>query len=778
MVLALVLGGLVCLATSLAVPPPDPNVILVTEPSPNEIYQWVSAVRLRNGDLFYVSNRSEEALLYNNLNVFAANNLYYFQQSSGNTTFLTYLVPGYAPLGVFLLHPYAGLDDEATLLFITTAQCVVSLPLLLPTWEVSLALGNCYASATRMRDGPLLFARFFQIQGLSAVSMDTMVLLDSGVRLCLVQNGLVTSTYLSPMQALAVQPTALAIAWRAGGFSLFPLALPQPAAPILSPELLLVALSMVTDDTHNKTWVFALDSAGSVIRYADDEAQLLGSAMPSSVLLLDFPYGLFVMDPWGQRLVQISNLGCLCPPGFTMLQVESTHCQPAPAGGFVDVLGTFSACPPGTFGLGAQATTSQACQPCPPFTISNESQSTFCTLCPGNSTPDPSLTACLPACPQGTQALPGACRACPPGQTLTGGRCQSCPANTYSPAYGAYACAPCAAGSWSAPGASACSAGTPALHQDLMVFTVAVLGVHPIDMAVASNGTVYIAAFELLLAIDRSGGSTQAPLTELAMVRALALKPDESVLYAAISEEQVLGFTSVGTVLMAWTSKVWVPQSVTVGLAAVGPNTLAVWDAAANAVLLAPSQTLLLQGGMANTIVAMKANSSLYLLVMLQNVDWGNQSILQLLPFMSPVQPLDVQQAQPWNPYLGFWRGVLILSSHNAILGLAGSPNQTGRVDGMVQEARFTAPGPMAQAPNPNMLLVADQNALRVLYVNPMGSASQTSMRSRAACPAPQGSCPCWELKPAPPATQGSTMTRPQACASPVLWRVGGPRRA
>ena len=44
-----------------------------------------------------------------------------------------------------------------------------------------------------------------------------------------------------------------------------------------------------------------------------------------------------------------------------------------------------------------------------------------------------------------------------------------------------------------------------------------------------------------------------------------------------------------------------------------------------------------------------------------------------------------------------------------------------GRVDSSnAMDARFTQPGPMMQAPNSNMLLVADQNALRVIYNHSM----------------------------------------------------------
>jgi hypothetical protein len=80
---------------------------------------------------------------------------------------------------------------------------------------------------------------------------------------------------------------------------------------------------------------------------------------------LNFPYGMYVLDIARQAFYLAPNLGCLCPPGFAASQIiKSQQCQPAPAGGYVDVLGRFVACPPGTFGVLSLATTQETCAPC------------------------------------------------------------------------------------------------------------------------------------------------------------------------------------------------------------------------------------------------------------------------------------------------------------------------------------------------------------------------------------------------------------------------------
>ena len=424
------------------------------------------------------------------------------------------------------------------------------------------------------------------------------------------------------------------------------------------------------------------------------------------------------MDSAAQGFVLVKNLGCMCPPAAVL---ANTQCQAAPIGGYVDIFGDYRACTADTYGTVPMATTEQACAPCPPYTFSNASQSSVCQLCLPPSVPDPSRSACIEQCPGGSRPVDGGCAACPSGQTFAGGACVQCPPNTTSaPGSGIYTC--------DVPTTTAsCLA---AAEENITVFTISVLGFRPVDMAVARNGSVYIAAFQLLVLVDRSGSSIQTPIPDLGLVRSLALQPnDERVLYAAITQQEVLCFTSVGSAKLQWTSKVFVPNSVIVGIRT---QPLSLWDISTNSVFVEAAPFY--RGDAQNLIMAMTtAGGSVYL--MLQHITLGNQSVI--LPSASGVSVL---ARGVWNPYLALWRGRLVLSRFNAIVGLtdggmiAGVQNLTGNVVGGASMARFTGPGPMSEAPNPDMLLVADQNALRVLYASPACECAENQYLYNAGC--------------------------------------------
>ena len=360
---------------------------------------------------------------------------------------------------------------------------------------------------------------------MSVPNSEEILILDSGKRLCrLGRDGQVVSTYFEePVQALSAGEEKnqwLAVAWMSGGLS-FGVGADSLKVVHLS-DRVLGALSLIIsngdmfalDTKHGEVLRISLDFGSNNMTVVTVQSNLFLEGISMMTMTLDMPYGLYVMDGVNQQFIQVENLGCLCPPGYSVFQIESENCQPAPVGGFVDVLGNFIACNPGTYGALGQATAEQACQPCPPLTISNASQSTFCSPCFSLFT-DPSQTRCLSACPRGTQTVGLQCIACPMGQTFAGGSCVPCPANTFTLGY---ECQPCDAGSISAIGSSACSLvcqeGTCAVDgtsssyvelspQNMSVFTIAVLGVHPIDMVVARNGTVYVAAFQLLIVVDR-----------------------------------------------------------------------------------------------------------------------------------------------------------------------------------------------------------------------------------------------------------------------------------
>ena len=177
------------------------NVFILPQPPAASV--WVSAVRLRNGDQFYISNRTEEAVVNNNLYLFQSLNLYYYQKATDLTLFLTYLIPGHAPRGLFLQHSYAsqGIEDESGALFITTASCILKLLIGASDFaynpKISIETGHCYEGGV-IRDGPSLFARYNEIRTmalLSSCDSCVSVVWDAGHRLCLLMEGTVSSYF-------------------------------------------------------------------------------------------------------------------------------------------------------------------------------------------------------------------------------------------------------------------------------------------------------------------------------------------------------------------------------------------------------------------------------------------------------------------------------------------------------------------------------------------------------------------------------------------------------
>ena len=765
-----------CVKASQVILLPEPQGAINSKPA----VVWSAAIRLRNGNQFYIANSTEIAVVDNNLYTFQSGNLYFVDSRRGKTIFLTYLIPQHAPVGLSLLkHAISSAEEEGHILLIHTASCVLSLDFEPPNFydndpQVYVMLGNCYEEGVT-RDGPPLFARFHQIQAVVPVVSPslTLVVLDQS-RLCaLTKEGRVVSTSIlaGRIQAitaagLSLGAVAVVVGWTSGGLTLFrdgnaSSLLFVAEEDVWAPERSFLALTSLAyrDAAAEIFYVFSIDSQACVQRWrvvmtnATEMITLQTERVlppgQTTSLILDWPYGLFAMDVVRMDFVPIKSLGCLCPPGSAMLTLS--HCQPAPTGGFVDLLGYFTPCLPGTYGLLGQATAAQVCQPCPPQSVSQEAQSTFCQLCLNGTVADPTGTACLVACPEGSRPILLGCAACPPGQTYSAAlqRCAVCPANTFSSSPN-YTCTPCSAGSYSAPGSSVCSPLCPrgtcsfadgstctplAPDKSLSVFTIAVLGVHPVDMAVATNGSVYVVAFQLLIVVDLSGSSTETLVPDFSMARGLALSWDESVLFVAVTQEQVACLTFVGTSGMQTAWKVFVPQSVTVGIRPLGPGGFAIWDAGTNAVFRAPGPAWY-QGDASNEIMAMIAGEG-SILLFLQNIAMGNQSILQWpqgqLYSAPPEEP-------PLNPYMALWSPQrLVLSSRNTVFVLelvgagrvvaeVGMPNMTGCVDSSTSAgARFTQPGPMMRAPNARMLLVVDQNALRVLYNDSMVCACSES---------------------------------------------------
>ena len=725
----------------MVVTPPNSSVFVL--PQTESAETWTAAIRRTNGDLFYISNRTEEAIVNNiDLYFFFTQNLYFFENASGTTYFLTYLIPGHAPKNVVW--------EEGQNVLVVTTNCVLRL------WpdslKVAVALGNCYETGL-IRDGPPLFARFNNIVSVASVSVDSLVLVDTGNRICILKEGLVSSIYLNAsIHAITTLYSAQdgsfwsVVSWDSGGgISIWRES--NVGDVFRSGEFQRLAIGRISLlnlflGKSSMGYLFALDeSSMTVKRYKlildsiNETVSLYSLPGPMISMMVDFPSGLYMVDGRRRGVLHIPTLGCFCPPGYAIQNQGKMKCQPAPIGGYVDLFGQFNECPAGTYGDQTQGTAEEVCRPCPPLTISNESQSSMCTLClDATLRPDPTKTMCVSECPIGTNGDAGGCSVCDAGYSGSG--CMPCGANTFSdPSIGIYSCVTCPPNTTSIQGSSecflVCGSGTcspngrgaclPLAWKENkgVVFTVAVTGFKAVDMAVARNGSVYIAGYQQLVVVDQGGNSMIISLSVLSLVRGIALSQDEGILYAVVTGEQVLCFTFVGIASrFQWTSKVFVPGAVLVGIRTFQQSSmLALWSLNTNSIMhFNLESSTIFSSDAQNLIVAMQTSSQT--LVMLQHVALGNQSVIALPS--NQVIARNTNSETAWNPYMVVWRGNLVLSSYNSIVAnsiVAGARNLTGRVDSSaLQDARFTAPGPMVAAPQENMLLVLDQNALRVLY--------------------------------------------------------------
>ena len=640
-------------------------------------------------------------------------------------------------------------------------------------------------------------------------------------RLCLIHNNLVMSfgggsVFFSPIHAISMvvvrkrghfhggslqipegEEVYVAICWEEGGISVlwvphFSIALKElpPASyrmlrpPTHSPRKVLFSKilanpkSMVekNDGLERQAYLFYADSDGVVgrimaewpINHTTDSHWHASTSVVLQVndiakgiisLYVDFPFGLFLADSVRRVFSRVNTVGgCSCPAGYALVGGEA-HCQVAPAGGYVDLWGNFITCLPGTFEGQMRATSRMACQPCPPFKIAPNSQSTSCSPCllfsetlrllPHN----PNRTRCLGAdevCPEGSYLALGGCKTCPAGSAAVSaavGICQPCPPGTYSnpSSNGILACTACAAGKVapnpsSTSCAALCSAGhhcaprsdgvcVPSLEKEL-VMTVSVLGVKAVGADAASNGTVYIASFQLLTVVDQGGSSINIPLTEFTLVRDLKLSQDEKVLFAAVTSQEILCFTFVGSQRMTLTRTTVIQGALIVGIIPRYNGTMLVHDAALNRIALVGEQSAVVYDSGRNSssavILAMLlAEETATLYILLQSQDMQKIVLVSLKEDAPPTKTL-VPDEMILNPYMGFWRGRLLLSTQNAIatlgengelIRLAGASNISGRVDHTGEAARFVTPGPMITARiHPDMLLVVDETALRVVF--------------------------------------------------------------
>jgi hypothetical protein len=372
-------------------------------------------------------------------------------------------------------------------------------------------------------------------------------------------------------------------------------------------------------------------------------------------------------------------------------------------------------------------------------------------------------TACVLACPPGTR--PNTCTPCPiRGQTFDANhsQCVTCPTGMYTdPEIGQYTCAPCPGPSppcpYNRPSSSALANATVNV-----VMTIAMLGVRPADMAVSRhNGTVYIAAFQALISIGHSGNALELILPEFALVRGIALGPDEKVLYAAVTQASLLciAFADMTRFLRKW---FWAVPTVGTNAVLVGVRLMqtaevvvvVVWDAASNSLLGVSTQQMLLQHRLrpplADGEIVAFTTSDIDLWLMYRVMDQtASTTTTAIMALNGSIVAYTSDPNTTWSPYMALWRGTLMLSSYNELVSSMhgeetwGLRNLSGRVDAYTRaEARFTSPGPMVEAPNAHMLLVVDQNWLLLLFSAPQHSACPEAYYAYHAPPSACWPCP------------------------------------
>lgn len=778
----------------------------------SETEAWSSAVELRNGDKYFISNKTVRMVMNNNHYLFQDLNLFYYRQRDESTSFLRN-VPTHRPLKIALIpatHSEDGVDEGAELL-VATEHCLCTVNIRDDPWgeRMSTEAGNCFESG--IRDGPRHFARFTSLGAISPSGKQIWAVTDNLIlaeqtqtsRLCLIDNHRVITVGGNPfffpaIHTLSVSVLArghmteifIAISWESKK-GLDVLRIPHYAAglhelsqdsfEILQPPLIMnktVRFSQIIANSfrfwhhgERQLYIFTVDADGivarstvswsaweamaySVLQRVEDSAQIISFSV-------DFPWGIFVGRSVQKGFAKINSLGCICPPGYAILPSSNAqpHCQIAPAGGYVDILGNFIQCLPGTYKAHPLATSNAACLACPAFKVAPRAQSMGCSPCISvrNETGEiillphnPDKTQCLAEgdlCPLGTFLDAGGCQKCAAGfsaSTPSAG-CQRCPSNTYSdPANGTFACTACPRGKIStensasaacsslcpehtcaSSGQGACIPARPTGGH--VVLTVGILGIQAVAAEAASNGTVYIAGFQMLIVVDRSGSAIHIPISEFTMIRDIKLSNDEKILYAAVTAQEVLRLTFVGTHRITRARMTWIPGATIVGIVPSPDGQWLVHDSRSNCIFSgtpsAPVWGTLYAGNSSLIMTMLLAREEVYVLV--QNHRGGIQQQLLVFHLADTRRRASFDLTATLNPHLAFWRDRLIVSVGNAVgwlegrqvRSMVGLENISGRVDHMDLAARFTRPGPMiSHRLHPQVLLVVDQHGLRAVY--------------------------------------------------------------
>ena len=117
------------------------------------ITRWISAIELRNGDRYYISNKTQQAAINFNFYVFGGFNLFYYRYKDKSTTFIGN-IPTHAPKAIAII-PNTNIHDdgvdEGNVLLVMTSGCLLTFDMFNDpyAYHPSIEAGNCYESGNR-----------------------------------------------------------------------------------------------------------------------------------------------------------------------------------------------------------------------------------------------------------------------------------------------------------------------------------------------------------------------------------------------------------------------------------------------------------------------------------------------------------------------------------------------------------------------------------------------------------------------------------------------------
>ena len=405
----------------------------------------------------------------------------------------------------------------------------------------------------------------------------------------------------------------------------------------------------------------------------------------------------------------------VCPLGYLLVKVNSDHlCFQAPGGGYTTADAKFYPCPAGTYNPVAMAITPTACIVCPPSTIAPFPSSAVCSHCPLLA-PYQSADGitCHSTCPPYNRLEAMQCVQCPPGMTIVREECDFCPENTYSNADGQ--CVPCPFNQYAPVGATACFSPYLDCHDFVpAVYSLATYTNNNDNMGVvaARNGTLFRPNNEgglwILSSLTNTPLYTRPLLTSTAIITALCLTHDETVLYVAGPGAL---YRTTDLLALAYPSY-YVPESPTALVAT--PSFLYVLDGSTVVRLGTDEQAARFMSNVlhitpydGDTVLALVRSSANWL----QIITVPQQQLMRTLPY-SPSTTWILRASQQ-SATLAFWGHAIVLwpddpSGQSAYTVIAGDVAVSARIDDQLPLALFDRITAAAFIPTSSSILLLE----------------------------------------------------------------------